>query len=92
MPFSVIFSSRLLPRTERLRTTTLCFACPFTPRRYTIGLAEGGSEKAADGSATATATVGGAAAGTAPTTYLAYAIPLLILLFALYWQFGQSAK
>jgi hypothetical protein len=55
-------------------------------------LAEGGSEKAADGSATATATVGGAAAGTAPTTYLAYAIPLLILLFALYWQFGQSAK
>ena len=61
--------------------------------RYAIGLAEGGSEKAgADGSATATATVGGAAAGTAPTTYLAYAIPLLILLFALYWQFGQSAK
>jgi len=59
--------------------------------KYAIGLAEGGAAGAGKDAAGATAD-GGAprAQSAAATTWLAYALPLLVLLLALYWQFGRG--
>ena len=59
--------------------------------KYLIGLAEGGAKGGAGAAAAASvgAGVAGGAAGTASTTYLAYLLPILVLLLALYWQFGR---
>jgi len=59
--------------------------------KYAIGLAEGGAAKAAAaGSGTAHGAPPAPATATAASTWLAYAVPILVLLAALYWQFGRG--